>query len=50
MTLALGTKLGRYEIRSKIGEGGMGASGGGYTPPSSHTKFDLKNLLGNRFP
>jgi serine/threonine protein kinase len=24
MTLALGTKLGRYEIRSKIGEGGMG--------------------------
>jgi eukaryotic-like serine/threonine-protein kinase len=24
MTIALGTKLGRYEIRSKIGEGGMG--------------------------
>jgi len=24
MTLAIGTKLGRYEIRSKIGEGGMG--------------------------
>ena len=24
MTLAVGTKLGRYEIRSKIGEGGMG--------------------------
>ncbi|HMG34467.1 MAG TPA: protein kinase [Blastocatellia bacterium] len=24
MTLATGTKLGRYEIRSKIGEGGMG--------------------------
>src|SRR5215510_6370091 len=24
MTLDLGTKLGRYEIRSKIGEGGMG--------------------------
>jgi len=24
MTLAIGTKLDRYEIRSKIGEGGMG--------------------------
>src|SRR5207237_1799948 len=24
MTLVAGTKLGRYEIRSKIGEGGMG--------------------------
>src|SRR5947209_7539022 len=24
MSLALGTKLGRYEVRSKIGEGGMG--------------------------
>jgi len=24
MTLGAGTKLGRYEIRSKIGEGGMG--------------------------
>ncbi len=24
MTLSTGTKLGRYEIRSKIGEGGMG--------------------------
>ena len=24
MALAHGTKLGRYEIRSKIGEGGMG--------------------------
>src|SRR5215468_4838432 len=24
MTFAAGTKLGRYEIRSKIGEGGMG--------------------------
>ncbi|MGI9069590.1 MAG: protein kinase domain-containing protein [Pyrinomonadaceae bacterium] len=24
MTIAMGTKLGRYEIRSKIGEGGMG--------------------------
>ncbi|MDX6306403.1 MAG: hypothetical protein QOI77_3372 [Blastocatellia bacterium] len=25
MTLAAGTKLGRYEVRAKIGEGGMGA-------------------------
>jgi serine/threonine protein kinase len=24
MSLAAGTKLGRYEIRSQIGEGGMG--------------------------
>src|SRR3989475_821190 len=24
MTLAVGTKIGRYEIRAKIGEGGMG--------------------------
>jgi hypothetical protein len=24
MTIAAGTKLGRYDIRSKIGEGGMG--------------------------
>ena len=24
MTIVAGTKLGRYEIRSKIGEGGMG--------------------------
>jgi len=24
MTIAAGTKLGRYEIRSQIGEGGMG--------------------------
>ena len=24
MTIEAGTKLGRYEIRSKIGEGGMG--------------------------
>ena len=24
MTIAPGTKLGRYEIRSQIGEGGMG--------------------------
>jgi hypothetical protein len=26
MTIAAGTHLGRYEIRSKIGEGGMGES------------------------
>jgi len=27
MNIAAGTKLGRYEIRSKIGEGGMGEYG-----------------------
>jgi len=26
MSITAGTKLGRYEIRSKIGEGGMGNS------------------------
>jgi hypothetical protein len=34
MTLAAGTKLGRYEIRSKIGEGGMGGVYRAARPPA----------------
>lgn len=35
MTLNAGAKLGWYEIRSKIGEGGMGE-------PSAHSKISLR--------
>ena len=49
MTIAVGTKLGRYEIRSKIGEGGMGE-----VCLAQDTKLDrkvaLKILPGARRP
>ncbi|MEP6913174.1 MAG: hypothetical protein ABI923_10495 [bacterium] len=36
--LSIGTKLGRYEIRSKIGAGGMGGlTGGRYATATLHT-------------
>src|SRR6516225_5843993 len=40
MTLAAGTKLGRYEIRSKIGAGGMGE-----VYLAEYTKLDRKVAL-----
>src|SRR5919204_535915 len=40
MTLAAGTRLGRYEIRSKIGEGGMGE-----VHLAQDTKLDRKVAL-----
>ena len=40
MTLAMGTKIGRYEIRSKIGAGGMGE-----VYLAQDTKLDRKVVL-----
>src|SRR5437870_10515995 len=40
MTIAIGTKFGRYEIRTKLGAGGMGEV---YLPPDS--KLDRKVAL-----
>jgi serine/threonine-protein kinase len=40
MTIEAGTKLGRYEVRSKIGEGGMGA-----VYLAQDTKLDRKVAL-----
>jgi hypothetical protein len=39
MTLATGTKLGRYEIRSKIGERGMGEA---YLADNSRNLFTVE--------
>ena len=49
MTLAAGTKLGRYEIRSKIGAGGMGEV---YLAEDTqlHRKVALKILLRKSLP
>src|ERR1043166_4006867 len=46
MTLAAGTKLGRYEIRSKIGEGGMGEVYRAYDE-AMHREVAIKVLPAN---
>jgi hypothetical protein len=45
MTIVAGTHLGRYEIRSQIGEGGMGEGGPGAGKGVFSFAFDLQNKV-----